>query len=101
MWLRILALVIKLSRGALSFLPTYSTLLNDFSQDAGTQAPPVEVFNEDLRMFEESVQAAETHESLSVFKTLRIPLVSCGIHLISVLFEDELLSLQWVMYYVF
>jgi len=67
-------------------LPTYfSALSNDSSQDVRTQESPVEMFKEDLHMFEESVQAAETHESLSAFKTLRIPLVSYD--LISVLFE--------------
>ena len=57
-------------------MPTYfSALTNDSSQDGTSQEPPVEMFNKDLRMFEESVQAAEKHESLSAFKTLRIPLV--------------------------
>ena len=72
--------MIKLSRGALCLLPSYSTtLLNDSSTDAGPQVlPTIESFNKDLRMFEECVQAAETHEALTVFKTLRIPLVSCS-----------------------
>jgi len=63
-------------------LPSYASALSSYSsQDERTQETPVEMFNKDLRMFEESVQAAETHKSLTVFKTLRIPLVSCDTNL--------------------
>ena len=87
MWLRILAVLIKLLKGAVFFVPVShgdaASQSDGSSQNSELPPPPVtvkltsiKVYKEDLALLEESVKDAKTHEAISAFKQFKNPMVS-------------------------
>lgn len=79
--------MMKLLKGAVFFVPVghrnATSQSDDLSQNNELTTQPetakltsIEVYKEDLALLEESVKAAETHETVSAFKHFKNPIVS-------------------------
>ena len=80
--------MIKLLKGAVYFVPVThvdSTSQSDSSSQNNelptqpavtTKLTSIKMYREELALLEESVKAAETHESVSAFKQFKNPMVS-------------------------